>query len=279
MHKIDTDTATSGGEFTDGDEGQAIPPTDLNAAWFNSVQRELIAILTGMDVSPDDNNDGQLWAALQKIGIRCDYSDDEEVSVSGFSGARAVFHSASDFDIVGLVAKGSLVVIAPYWGDASPSSISVGYNTGSITIRKWNVFVGFAMNGEDDLNLAGVYIPMLGSSGKLVVGAFEAASVKATKRFETSFVDFEYTTDQEGLQGQQAWQLAENWEVGQVKRVRCTNAQSGGTQVTVFGNSSGNYSQIVFYPNSFREFVCVGNYTTTGTISYTWAVLAVNGKA
>ena len=48
MHKINTDTATSGGEFTDGDEGQAIPPTDLNAAWFNSVQRELIAILTGM---------------------------------------------------------------------------------------------------------------------------------------------------------------------------------------------------------------------------------------
>lgn len=276
MHKINTDTATSGGEFTDGDEGQAIPPTDLNAAWFNSVQRELIAILTGMGVSPDDNNDGQLWAALQKIGIRCDYSDDEEVSVSGFSGATAVFHSASDFDIVGLVAKGSLVVIAPYWGDASPSSISVGYNTGSITIRKWNVFVGFAMNGEDDLNLAGVYIPMLGSSGKLVVGAFEAASVKATKRFETSFVDFEYTTDQEGLQGQQAWQLASNWEVGQVKRVRCTNAQSGGTQVTVFGNSSGNYSQIVFYPYSFREFVCVGTYETTG---YTWAILAVNGKA
>ena len=276
MHKINTDTATSGGEFTDGDEGQAIPPTDLNAAWFNSVQRELIAILTGMGVSPDDNNDGQLWAALQKIGIRCDFSDDEEVSVSGFSGATAVFHSASDFDIVGLVAKGSLVVIAPYWGDASPSSISVGYNTGSITIRKWNVFVGFAMNGEDDLNLAGVYIPMLGSSGKLVVGAFEAASVKATKRFETSFVDFEYTTDQEGLQGQQAWQLASNWEVGQVKRVRCTNAQSGGTQVTVFGNSSGNYSQIVFYPYSFREFVCVGTYETTG---YTWAILAVNGKA
>lgn len=276
MHKINTDTATGSGEFTDGDEGQAIPPTDLNAAWFNSVQRELIAILTGMGVSPDPSNDGQLWAALQKIGIRCDYSDDDEVSVSGFSGATAIFHSATDFDIVGLVTKGSLVIIAPYWSDASPSSISVGYNTGSITIRKWNVFIGFAMNGEDDLNLAGVYIPMLGSSGKLVVGALEAASVKATKRFETSFVDFEYTTDQEGLQGQQAWQLAENWEVGRVKRVRCTNAQSGGTQVTVFGNSSGNYSQIVFYPYSFREFVCVGTYTTTG---YTWAVLAVNGKA
>ena len=276
MHKINTDTATSGGEFTDGDEGQAIPPTDLNAAWFNSVQRELIAILTGMGVSPDDNNDGQLWAALQKIGIRCDFSDDEEVSVSGFSGTTVIFHSASDFDIVGTLTKGSVVIIVPYWTGASSNSISVGYNSSYTSIRKYSIFVGFAANGEDDLQLAGDFVPMLGSSGKLVVGAFEAASVKATKRFETSFVDFEYTTDQEGLQGQQAWQLASNWEVGQVKRVRCTNAQSGGTQVTVFGNSSGNYSQIVFYPYSFREFVCVGTYETTG---YTWAILAVNGKA
>lgn len=275
MHKINTDTATSGGEFTDGDEGQAIPPTDLNAAWFNSVQRELIAILTGMGVSPDDNNDGQLWAALQKIGIRCDYSDDDEVSVSGFSGATVIFHSATDFDIVGTLSKGSPVIIAPYWQDASPDSILVSYGSATTRIRKWSIFIGFAANGEGDLMLAGEFVPTLGSSGKLVVGAFEAASVKATKRFETSFVDFEYTTDQEGLQGQQAWQLASNWEVGQVKRVRCTNAQSGGTQVTVFGNSSGNYSQIVFYPYSFREFVCVGTYETTG---YTWAILAVNGK-
>ena len=276
MHKINTDTATSGGEFTDGDEGQAIPPTDLNAAWFNSVQRELIAILTGMGVSPDDNNDGQLWAALQKIGIRCDFSDDEEVSVSGFSGATVIFHSASDFDIVGTITKGSVVIIVPYWTGASSNSISVGYNSSSTSIRKYSIFVGFAANGEGDLQLAGDFVPMLDYSGKLTVGALEAASVKATKRFETSFVDFEYTTDQEGLQGQQAWQLASNWEVGQVKRVRCTNAQAGGTQVTTFGDSSGTFSQVTFYPYSFREFVCVGTYTTTG---YTWAVLAVNGKA
>ena len=277
MHKINTDTATSGGEFTDGDEGQAIPPTDLNAAWFNSVQRELCNIVTGAGGSLDPSNDAQILAVLKKIGFRVDYSNDGDVDVSGFSGNTAIFHSASNFDIDGVVAKGSLVVIALYWRDDSPNSISVGYNTGSISIKKWSVFVGFAMNGDDDLDLAGVYIPMLsGTSGKLTVGALEAASVKATKRFETSFVDFEYTTDQEGLQGQQAWQLASNWEVGQVKRVRCTNAQAGGTQVTTFGDSSGTFSQVTFYPYSFREFVCVGTYTTTG---YTWAVLAVNGKA
>ena len=277
MHKINTETATQNGEFTDGDEQQAIAPTDLNAAWFNSVQRELCNIVTEAGGSLDPSNDAQLWTALKKIGFRVDYSNDGDVDVSDFSGNTAIFHSESDFDIDGVVAKGSLVVIALYWRDDSPNSISVGYNTGSISIKKWSVFVGFAMNGDDDLDLAGVYIPMLsGTSGKLTVGALEAASVKAGKRFETSFVDFEYTTDQEGLQGQQAWQLASNWEVGQVKRVRCTNAQSGGTQVTVFGNSSGNYSQIVFYPYSFREFVCVGTYETTG---YTWAILAVNGKA
>lgn len=277
MHKINTDTATSGGEFTDGDEGQAIPPTDLNAAWFNSVQRELCNIVTESGGSLDPSNDAQLWAVLKKIGFRVDYSNDDNVDVSDFSGNTAIFHSASDFDIDGIVAKGSLVVIAPYWRDGSPNSISVGYNTGSISIKKWSVFVGFAMNGDDDLDLAGVYIPMLsGTSGKLTVGALEASSVKAGKRFETAFVDFEYTTDQSELQGQQAWQLAENWEVGQVKRVRCTNAQAGGTQVTTFGDSSGTFSQVTFYPYSFREFVCVGTYTTTG---YTWAVLAVNGKA
>lgn len=277
MHKINTETATQNGEFTDGDELQAIQPTDLNAAWFNSVQRELCNIVTGAGGSLDPSNDAQLWAVLKKIGFRVDYSNDGDVDVSGFSGNTAIFHSASNFDIEGIVAKGSLVVIAPYWRDDSPNSISVGYNAGSISIKKWSVFVGFAMNGDEDLDLAGVYIPMLsGTSGKLTVGALEAASVKATKRFETAFVDFEYTTDQSELQGQQAWQLASNWEVGQVKRVRCTNAQAGGTQVTTFGDSSGTFSQVTFYPYSFREFVCVGTYTTTG---YTWAILAVNGKA
>ena len=277
MHKINTETATQNGEFTDGDELQSIAPTDLNAAWFNSVQRELCNIVTESGGSLDPSNDVQLWAVLKRIGFRVDYSNDGDVDVSGFSGNTAIFHSASNFDIEGIVAKGSLVVIAPYWRDNSPNSISVGYNTGSISIKKWSVFVGFAMNGDEDLDLAGVYIPMLsGTSGKLTVGALEAASVKAGKRFETAFVDFEYTTDQPELQGQQAWQLAENWEVGQVKRVRCTNAQAGGTEVTTFGDSSGSYAQVKFYPYSFREFVCVGTYTTTG---YTWAILAVNGRA
>ena len=275
MHKINTETATQNGEFTDGDELQSIAPTDLNAAWFNSVQRELIAILTAFNISPDPSNDAQLWTALQKMGVRCDFSDDEEIDVSDFSGTTVIFHSASDFDIVGTLTKGSPVIIAPYWRDASPDSILVSYGSMTTRIRKWSIFIGFAANGEGNLMLAGDFVPMLGSSGKLTVGALEAASVKAGKRFETSFVEFEYTTDQPDLQGQQTWQLAENWELNQAKRVRCTNAPAGGVEVICFGNSSGTYLKANFYPASYREFTCIGKYTSGG---YTWAVLNVEGR-
>lgn len=279
MHKIDTDTATSGGEFTDGDEGQAIPPTDLNAAWFNSVQRELIAILTGMGVSPDDNNDAQIWTILKKIGIRCLYSDDAEVDVTGFSGATVIFHSAEDFELVGSLSSQSFVVIVPFWANSSPDEITVEYNTSSIDIDKHWMFIGFAANGLDELQLAGTYVPMASSEGlggTIDIGGVNAGFVKASKRFEIGIVDFQYTEDQEELQGQQVWQLAANWQVNQVKRVRCTNAPSGGVQVTTFRDTSGSYNQVNFYPGSFRELMCVGTYTSGG---YTWAVLAVNGKA
>ena len=278
MHKINTDTATSGGEFTDGDEGQAIPPTDLNAAWFNTVQRELIAILTGMGVSPDVNNDAQIWTILKKIGIRCLYSDDAEVDVTGFSGATVIFHSAEDFELVGSLSSQSFVVIVPFWVNGSPDEITVEYNAGSIDIDKHWMFIGFAANGLDELQLAGTLVPMAsskGSGGTIDIGGLNAGFVKASKRFEIGIVNFQYTEDQEDLQGQQLWQLAENWQVNQVKRVRCTNAPSGGVQVTTFRDTSGSYNQVNFYPGSFRELMCVGTYTSGG---YTWAVLNVNGK-
>lgn len=279
MHKISTETATQNGEFTDGDELQAIPPTDLNAAWFNSVQRELCNIVTESGGSLDPSNDAQLWATLKKIGIRCLYSDDAEVDVTGFSGATVIFHSAENFELVGLLSSQSFVVIVPFWAGSSPDEITVEYNTSSIDIDKHWMFVGFAANGLDGLQLAGTYLPMASSEGlgsTINIGGVKAGFVKASKRFEIGIVDFQYTEDQEELQGQQVWQLAENWQVNQVKRVRCTNAPSGGVQVTTFRDTSGTFNQVNFYPGSFRELMCVGTYTSGG---YTWAVLAVNGKA
>lgn len=46
MHKIDTSTATSSSEFTDGNPSQGRKATQLNAAWFNAVQNEIINAIT-----------------------------------------------------------------------------------------------------------------------------------------------------------------------------------------------------------------------------------------
>lgn len=276
MHKIDTDTAVDG-EFTDGDGTVENPATDLNAAWFNSVQRELIAAIAGVNISPSASDDAQLWKALQKIGIRCLYSD-TDVDVSGFTGATVIFHDASDFEIVGSLSAKSFVVIVPFWGENSPATISVTYNDEDTDIDKHQAFIGWAANGYDELQLSGVFVPLIsaeGLGGELTIGGLNAGFVKAAKRFETDLVDFEYSSDAEGLQDWQAWQLASNWTLKQVKRVRCTNAPAGGQDVTTFGNTSGTWSTVKFYPYSFRELMCVGTYTTG---DYTFAVLAVNGR-
>ena len=69
MQKISssTSTATPGGEFTEGSAAGGIPATLITSEWLNSVQRELLAVLTaaGMPLDPDD--DAQLAGAISKL--------------------------------------------------------------------------------------------------------------------------------------------------------------------------------------------------------------------
>lgn len=282
MHKINTETATQNGEFTDGDELQSIAPTDLNAAWFNSVQRELCNIVTEAGSSLDPSDDTQLWAALQKIGFRCVFVDDGALDVSGFSGATAIFCTAADLTITGGLSNNSLILIVPLWTNSAGDSIAVSYGGENLVINKWQMFVGFAANG--DIQLSGVFVPMFGGDrsaplrvASLTAGLVNATTVKAVNRFDEGVVLFENRFD-EGvdLQEWQTWQLASNWQVKQVKRVICTNAAAGGTAILTFGTTSGGQSSVKFYPASYREFMCIGTYETGGV---TFAVLAVNGKA
>lgn len=67
MQKIGslTDTADVNGEFTDGNGASAIESTLLPAAWFNTLQRELIAVIEAAGMEPDPADDNQLIAALK----------------------------------------------------------------------------------------------------------------------------------------------------------------------------------------------------------------------
>jgi len=69
MKKISaiTETATSTGEFTDGSVASGVSPTILSAAWFNTIQRELVAVVEGAGLTLDSANDNQILAALNAL--------------------------------------------------------------------------------------------------------------------------------------------------------------------------------------------------------------------
>lgn len=275
MHKIDSDTAVDG-EFTDGDGTVENPATDLNAAWFNSVQRELLAVLSGVGISPDANDDSQIWAALQKISVISADADSGNVNLSGYTGSVVIFHGASNFSVTGgSLGLGKLFVIVPKWTASSPESISVTYGSITVNIGKWNFFLGVTVQGG---LVNGVFVPVLNSTvanGELTVGGVVANYVKTVNRYELNLVQFDITDegDEDTLPEWQQWQLAENWSVGQVKRVQALNIGAGNT-VIVFGDTSGGSRSVKFEPYCFREFLCVGTYTNSAGVEF--AVLLSN---
>lgn len=70
MQKIGSSTtsATAAGEYTEGNPGAGVSPTPLKAAWLNSIQRELVAVVEGAGLVLDPTRDDQLFSALQILG-------------------------------------------------------------------------------------------------------------------------------------------------------------------------------------------------------------------
>lgn len=267
MHKINTETATTDGEFTDGDESQAVPPTDLVASWFNTVQRELCNIVTGFGLALNPSNDSQILAVLRQIGMSSKISTGD-IGTTDPIDSKLIIHSAANFSIGGTLAEGAIVIIIPMWSAGSADSITVSYSESSITIRKWNAFFGIVSSGD---TIIGYPVLMPSSDGSLTV-----PEITASKVIEPNRVDFvNEDASGEDLAPWQVWQLKSNWKLNQVKRVRCTNAAEGGSPVVVFKNTTGSYRQVDFYPDSYRELMCVGEYDS-GTNK--WAVLITNGK-
>lgn len=276
MHKINTDTATVDGEFTDGDEGQAIPPTELDASWFNTVQRELCNVVTGLGSVLSDSNDSQIIQALKRIGIVSEISNGDVSSVGSASSllpidSRLIIHSAANFSITGTLATASIIIIIPTWNSGSPDSISVSYGDEPIVIRKWNAFFGIVTNVEP-LFINGYPLLMTDWDGSVTV-----PKITAPKVIDPNLVEFVYEDAGEGddIDPWREWQLKSEWQVGQVKRVRCTNIDGTMQTVGVYTSTAGAVSYIKFYKVGYREFRCIGEYESVDGNKY--AVLLVNG--
>ncbi len=67
MHKVDAPGASSENEFTDGDPQTGVPATTLEAKFMNTLQRELTNVVEREDIELDDQNDGQVYLAMQSL--------------------------------------------------------------------------------------------------------------------------------------------------------------------------------------------------------------------
>jgi hypothetical protein len=62
-----TKTADKQGEFTNGGVAEGIEPTELDCQWFNTIQRELIAVLAAAGINMIPENDAQLVEAIKTL--------------------------------------------------------------------------------------------------------------------------------------------------------------------------------------------------------------------
>lgn len=281
MYYIDTDTATEEHEFTDGDESQLIPATDLDADFFNMIQRELQNVVLGGGLVLDQSDDSQVWKVIEKLGIKSIVSNDAVVDIGNYKGGLLIIHSPSNFTLSSTISTNSPVIIIPMWADGSPESFNFVYNNQILTIKKGQMIIGWALNlpGVGAVQMAALAIPVF-FSGKMELGNVNAVSLKTSKFLDTGFVSFEYSDDvdpETGIEEWRAWQLAENWSIGQVKRVYCSNVSTV-CYVSVFYDANSPFKNVPFYKGGYREFVCVGTRNVTvDETTRVYAILLCNG--
>lgn len=74
-----TSTADKNGEWTNGNVAAGIVPTILDAAWLNSVQREILGVIIAAGLQQDKNDDTQLSKAIKKIISGGNYATAEDL--------------------------------------------------------------------------------------------------------------------------------------------------------------------------------------------------------
>jgi len=155
MYKINTSTAV-GGEFADGNPATGQKATELNASWFNTIQRELLAILTAAGVTPSISIDDQLSKVLalkSEIVWKTFLMSSAAIEVSSWT-RNAVVIAGGWYDTMlytGQTIKNSIMVVCPKWEVAGESVTSCTFTHAedtSVPIYRGNLlFVVFDSDG------------------------------------------------------------------------------------------------------------------------------------
>ena len=162
MYYINTDTATEEHKFTDGNESELIPATDLNAAFFNMIQSELQNVVLNVGFELDPSDDSQVWKVIEKLGLKSIVSNDATVNIGNYKGGLLIIHSPSNFALSSTISTNSPVIIIPMWADGSPESFNFVYNGQILTIKKGQMIIGWALNlpGVGAVQMAALAIPV-----------------------------------------------------------------------------------------------------------------------
>lgn len=112
MHKIgdDTPTADGSGEFQEGPT-----PTDLRAAFLNTIQRELLELLAQASITPDQAQDDQVWQALLAKFAPVSYT-----AVPGYVQAHSLFLDDNSTSFLPFDATANIVDNA--WESVGPTA-------------------------------------------------------------------------------------------------------------------------------------------------------------
>ena len=116
MQKIGsiTSTADGNGEWTNGNVAAGTSPTIIDAAWFNTIQRELANVVTNAGLTLDPKNDAQLLAAL-KLGL----GPGRLLNVRAFTASGTMTKTAG-------ATKWRIKVIGGGGGSSSPAATASG---------------------------------------------------------------------------------------------------------------------------------------------------------
>ncbi|MBA7745196.1 hypothetical protein HV353_21845 (plasmid) [Enterobacter roggenkampii] len=141
MQKIGdiTNTATPEGEFTDGNVSGGVVPTLLLAAIFNTWQRELCNIVTGLGSKLDSKDDGQLLKVLKKSFAENTDSLGALAALTGVADSIPYFTGPESASLTNLTKVGREIIAQPavtdvlkYLGLGTTATKNVGTGSGQI---------------------------------------------------------------------------------------------------------------------------------------------------
>lgn len=132
MQKIGniTSTADANGEWTGGNVAAGTPPTIIDAAWLNTIQRELAGLVAAAGLALDPQNDAQVLAALKKLFFQTG-NNLSEISSAGAAAQLAAVQN------LGLASGAPPIGIPFYWPSAQlPNAVMTEWS--NMVFLKWN---------------------------------------------------------------------------------------------------------------------------------------------